>query len=224
MNDSGVQDNAVAALVDQFGRASLVVIFGVLASWVLIKRDGAGPLSDLPDLGVPVVDAARPAVAQSTESLLDRAELAFAAGRVVDPEYDNALAFYKALKDQDPGNAEAEAGIERVIGFLLSQGEGAIYRGDWAAARSYATTADGIAAGHTGAQSLKARAEQLGQGQHVDRARAGTVLRGATDDTSRQQRIGNVQGDSEARPAKRHCERRGSLRWPNGSSPTRSRR
>jgi len=154
-------ESGLAALGAHFGRASLIVLLGVLATWVLIKRDGGASLTELPDLGMPVSEMNAIHSGDQTESLLDRADIAFAAGRIIEPEYDNALAYYAALEKQDPGNADAAAGIDRVVGYLLSQGEGAIYRSDWDAARAYARVIEGIRPAHTGAQSIAARSDRL---------------------------------------------------------------
>jgi TonB family protein len=155
------EPSAFAVLADQFGRASLVVLVVVIAAWVFIKRSGEVDIASLPDLGVPTTTAVAAPTATQVDQLLERADSAFAAGRIIEPEFDNALAYYTAVESQDAGNARAAAGMERVIGYLVSQAEGAIYRNDWDGARVYARVITNARPDHAGAASILARADRL---------------------------------------------------------------
>ncbi len=66
----------------------------------------------------------------------------FQAGRLVDPEGDNATASYRAILALDPDNAEAQAGLERIAGALGRQASDQRRAGDLEAA--LATVAAGL--------------------------------------------------------------------------------
>jgi len=138
------------------------VLVVVVAAWVVVKRSGEADPGSLPDLGVPTAAAVATArTATQVDQLLERGDSAFAAGRIIEPEFDNALAYYTAVETQDAGNAQAAAGMERVIGYLVSQAEGAIYRNDWGGARVYARVITNVRPDHAGALSIVARADRL---------------------------------------------------------------
>ena len=139
--DAGTRTDSGQSLISSFAIASLVVIVGVLASWVAVKRAGdAGAeltadltLDDLPT----TVLANRGSVGAAT--LVERGDLAFAAGRVVEPRFDNALYFYRQALEQNAADGLALAGMERVLAWL--QGEL-----DVAIAGQQLDRADGLAA------------------------------------------------------------------------------
>jgi hypothetical protein len=101
------------------------VIAGVLATWVFIKQDASMTPDAMLDreaqIAAPVgsVERSRPA----SSSLLDQAEIAFAAGRIIEPEFDNALNYYRSLLETEPDNKDAAQGVDRVIAYLENQAE-----------------------------------------------------------------------------------------------------
>ncbi|HRQ64508.1 MAG TPA: SUMF1/EgtB/PvdO family nonheme iron enzyme [Xanthomonadaceae bacterium] len=62
----------------------------------------------------------------STADLLADADAAARAGRLFEPEGDNALSLYLQILERDPGNAEARAGIDRVVEQLIAQANSAL--------------------------------------------------------------------------------------------------
>jgi TonB family protein len=149
------------SLTSTFGVAALVVILGVMAAWITLRNLG-GEL----ELGLST-NVASPEhrnlvlTARTPESLLERAELAFAAGRIVEPEFDSALSFYKAALEQDPSNAEAVDGVGRIVSYLLSQAESALFQNDWDAARRLATVVLDLQRGNARAADVIARADRF---------------------------------------------------------------
>jgi len=154
-----------AQLSSSFAAASAVLITGVLIAWVALKLD-------VDPIDVPLHELAATSIGPSeiegatgsdldSQSLLDQAEMAFAAGRIVEPEFDNALSYYLAQLGSDPGNELALEGIDRVMGYLESETEGAIYRNDWDAARAYADTILKVRRSDDDAKRLKARIDRL---------------------------------------------------------------
>jgi formylglycine-generating enzyme required for sulfatase activity len=58
--------------------------------------------------------------------LLAEADAAASAGRLFEPEGENALSLYLQVLERDPGNAEARAGIDRVVDQLVAQANSAL--------------------------------------------------------------------------------------------------
>jgi len=157
--------SSASSLATNFGAASGVLIVGVLLTWVALKLD-VKPVEAPVAEAVPTVEAdsvATPAATATSagSSLIDQAEMAFAAGRVVEPEYDNALGYYLAALDGDPKNAAALAGLDRVVAFLSNQAEEAIFRSDWDSARAYAELILKVHKGDESARALRARVDRL---------------------------------------------------------------
>ncbi len=154
-------------IAGSFGAASAIVIAGVFAAWVFVKHD-ATVMPDAPfidsDAGTVVASAKieRGPVNQPTStSLLEQAEIAFAAGRIIEPEFDNALNYYRSLLEAEPGNKDATQGIDRVIAYLENQAEGAAFQNDWEAARAYAAVIVNVRPDDAHAQALRKRINRL---------------------------------------------------------------
>ncbi|MDZ7824783.1 MAG: hypothetical protein U5R48_00520 [Gammaproteobacteria bacterium] len=117
-------------LLGSFAFASLVVILGVVIAWVVVKRGGEELVAT--DLALDAMPAAvRDGQVTGVQTLLDQAELAFAAGRIVEPRYDNALYFYQAVLSEAPDDAAASAGVDRVAQWLSSEVTGALDAREW---------------------------------------------------------------------------------------------
>ncbi|MGI9323610.1 MAG: TonB family protein [Pseudomonadales bacterium] len=125
-------------LLESFGIASLVVLLGVGGSWIALKTGTPEASLELPPL--PKFAWAQSAVATSSADipLLEKAEAAFAAGRVSAPEGNNAFHFYRLAVEAEPDNAEALAGLERSMSYMLGNAESAVFRNDWATAEALA--------------------------------------------------------------------------------------
>jgi TonB family protein len=161
----GGPSTSASNTASSFGAASAIVIAGVLAAWVFVKRDSAlGPeaIVDREAIVAPA-EAQRTATAghSVTNSLLEQAEIAFAAGRIIEPEFDNALNYYRTLIETDPNNAEAAQGVERVVAYLENQAEGAIFQNDWDAARAYAVVILNVRPDDAKAHELRTQANRL---------------------------------------------------------------
>jgi TonB family protein len=154
--------NAGANLASSFGAASAVVIAGVLATWIFVKRDAVETTGAILEQETHV--SAQPVNAKpATGSLLEQAEIAFAAGRIIEPEFDNALNYYLSLLATEPDNADAIQGVDRVVTYLQNQAEGAIFQSDWDSARAYAAVILNVRPNDPRARDLRARADRLEQ-------------------------------------------------------------
>ena len=160
---------AGSSIASSFGAASAVVIAGVLAAWVFVKHDpGASPDAMLDrevQIATPAADGAierGPASSRpASNSLLEQAEIAFAAGRIIEPEFDNALNYYRSLLETEPDNKEAAQGVERVVAYLENQAEGAVFQNDWDAARAYAAVILNVRPDDAHARDLRTRINKL---------------------------------------------------------------
>ncbi len=180
------RDPTISNIASSFGTASLVVIIGVLAAWVLVKYDpGAAPdalrdreartaqategiiergVTESVSAGSATQDVTANATASNrpaSNSLLEQAEVAFAAGRIIEPEFDNALNYYRSLLETEPDNKDAAQGIERVVAYLENQAEGAVFQNDWDAARAYAAVILNVRPNDSHALDLRARINRL---------------------------------------------------------------
>ena len=163
------RDPAGSNIASSFGMASAVVIAGVLAAWVFVKQDASvtpdAMLEHEAQVMAPTgsIERGRPAA----NSLLERAEIAFAAGRIIEPEFDNALNYYRSLLETEPDNKDAAQGVDRVIAYLENQAEGAIFQNDWDAARAYVAVILNVRGDDAHAHDLRARANRLERTQQL---------------------------------------------------------
>ncbi len=70
------------------------------------------------------------------QALLERADAALAAGKLVAPEVDNALGYYRAVLAEEPVNIKALEGVEAVGRRLLTQAQEALERDDFSTAEA----------------------------------------------------------------------------------------
>jgi TonB family protein len=101
--------------------AGVLAALVVLAGWIMARKSSVPPVSATP----PATDASAASAASAApdvqfESLLARADAAFAAGTLVAPPQDNAADLYKQALHRNGSDPRAAAGIERVIDKLLS--------------------------------------------------------------------------------------------------------
>lgn len=122
------------------------------------------------------------------QEMLAQAERAFNAGRVIEGD-DNALDIYLRLLRINPGNAAANAGIDRAVAWAVQRGEAAVAAGRFdegarlsaIASRQRAgnaavkALAAKIAAGRELAQLLANAQQRLAQGQLTEPAGASAV-------------------------------------------------
>lgn len=165
------REPAGSSIASSFGMASAVVIAGVLAAWVFVKQDASVTPDVMLERETQVapstgnVERGRPA----SNSLLEQAEIAFAAGRIIEPEFDNALNYYRSLLETEPDNKDAMQGVDRVVAYLENQAEGAIFQNDWDAARAYVAVILNVRADDPQAHDLRTRANRL---EHIQQLTA----------------------------------------------------
>ena len=152
-------DEVTGGLLHSFGLASLMIVLGVTATWFVIKRDEV-PLSTGFSEQVILEVAVAPSVGENL-TLLEQADLAFAAGRIIEPEYDNSLSYYTSLLEKEPENTTALEGIDRVKSYVLTQADSAMYQNDWNAARAYAKVIQSFDPDNAHAQQINNQSNQL---------------------------------------------------------------
>jgi TonB family protein len=148
-------------LSGMFGVAALVVIVGVFGGWLTLRSSSSELELNLPAATTALDTRAIVVSSDGSESLIEMAELAFAAGRIVTPEFDSALGYYSAALEQNPNNEDALDGVDRVVGYLMSQAETAIFQNDWDQARDYANTVLRVQPRSERAQDIMARSNRF---------------------------------------------------------------
>ncbi|MEE4362218.1 MAG: energy transducer TonB [Pseudomonadales bacterium] len=158
------------SLLASFAYAALFVSVGVLASWGLVKRGGERVEVSFADDALPAPRMAAQAAPEGVPLLLEQAERAFASGRIVAPRFDNALYFYQAVLGRIPEQAQARAGLARVVEWLQADLDAAVIDRDWPRAEAAATTLAELRGGGTQAQLARVQAVR-GLWDEVERVR-----------------------------------------------------
>jgi TonB family protein len=181
-------------LVQSFGFAALLILIGVLSSWVYLKRAGevasltTAPIETL--LLQPLTPGQQKASAEPDEvaTWVQFGEEAYAAGRIIEPAADNALYYYSKALEQAPVHLEALAGMDRVVRHLVSGSESAIFQGDWQEARRFAEQLRTLRPEDTRALALLERINRLEQLENLmaraDRQVAASRLTEPRDDNA----------------------------------------
>jgi hypothetical protein len=73
------------------------------------------------------------------DALLAKAELAMSKNRLTVPSEDNAYTYYQRVLALDPENAQASAGIGRIVNRYRQLARQRLRRGDWRGARRFAS-------------------------------------------------------------------------------------
>lgn len=127
-----------AGLMRSFAFAPLVVITGVMLSWIYLKQGVERQLLVLPEIATIEIVLPTGSVDGMVDAWAQRGNGAYAAGRIVEPATDNALYYYQRALTQDSEHAASLAGIRRVVTYLLNTAEAAVFRNDWQVARNNA--------------------------------------------------------------------------------------
>lgn len=127
-------------------RVAAIVVLALAAvaagAWLYLRGESSVPVDAPATVDAPRV-AGEPATARRTaasvesrpatgfstepkEQLLDRARAAFHDRRYTDPEGDNALHYYRSVLAQDPQDAEAREGLDRIGAVLAGRLESAL--------------------------------------------------------------------------------------------------
>ncbi len=157
MNAFAWRDSSLS-IGQSFTVAAWVVILGVVGSWFMLKQGPGQVLSDLPEIPRFTLTT----VSDVTETTwIQRAEQAYAAGRITRPEGDSALFYYQKMLDRDAENLSALAGIERITSYLINAAESALLKEDWSAAADWAAQTLAIDANNLAARSVVTRVERF---------------------------------------------------------------
>jgi TonB family protein len=156
-----------ADLGNMFGVAALVVLLSVVTGWIGLKTGDRKIERDVSSTVVTLDNRELVITAGGSQSLIDMAEFAFAAGRIFSPEFDSALGYYQAALDQNRNDPEALAGIDRVVSYLMSQAESAIFQNDWNAARTLAGVIVGVQPDNMRAGDIVNRANRFQRVQQL---------------------------------------------------------
>ena len=103
----------------------------------------------------------RPTLGSDLDNPLRMAELAYEAGMLIEPEDYSAWTLFAAVLGQEPSNAIALAGLQKVADDLVQRGAVALEQGRYDDARSMIDRILGTLPEHHGALGLAARLEIL---------------------------------------------------------------
>ena len=181
--DSATMNPRVASrsLVESFGIASMVVLLGVGISWVALKNSTVQEVAELPPL--PKFAWAQSAIATGTADmpLIEKAEAAFAAGRIAAPQGNSAFDFYREAVAADATDEAALGGLDRTIVYMLGSAESAVFRNEWAAAESMARQILAANPNHDDARDLLTRTLRFQKVEQLTAQAAGYLTAGALD-------------------------------------------
>ncbi|MEJ2161258.1 MAG: TonB family protein [Chromatiales bacterium] len=122
--------------IDMLIIVAVVLLAGVAGTWFFVGGEDeelvSAPSLD-PAPGV-AQQAAEIAEAQDNQALLALARLAMAAGQLLQPEGSSALDYFERVLANEPGNAAALDGIERVLDAVALSSETALAAGNVSAA------------------------------------------------------------------------------------------
>lgn len=130
-----------------------LAIVAAIAIWWLMREPAGAPAAS----PVPATDARRAAPAApgapsdldpATQRALERANEALTAGELVMPPGESAADLYKLVLTKSPGNAQALAGLDAIVGHLLGDAEQAIVAEQLDEATRLVDTARGVRADH----------------------------------------------------------------------------
>lgn len=167
-------------MIDSFGVAAGCVLLGVLGTAALLRNSGLDAPLALPTLPELEVTAQRDASDASADPL-ERAEAAFAAGRVLEPEGDNALYFFQLALEREPANATARSGLRQTIGVALSSGETALFQNEFDRAQQVAERVLQVAPKAEDARELRQRAIRSREVEGLMSEASGHTLAGRID-------------------------------------------
>lgn len=162
-----------------FSIAAWVVILGVVGSWIYLKQGTGQVVADLPEIPTFTLTTVQDI---GEVSFIERAEQAYAAGRITRPEGDSALFYYQKMLERDPQNSAAQDGIKRVVGYLINSAESALLQEDWLTASEFAEQTIAVDAGNLAAKSVLSRVQRyqrikLLSDKAVDQIASGNLTR-----------------------------------------------
>ena len=118
-----------------------------------------------------------PIVVPATDDLLDRAEAAFSADRLLDPP-DDAYSLYLAVLDIDPDNPDALRGIERITESFIERARNAIRQERWTVAQILLDQAAMADEHHPSLPAANTQLRQLRDAERLQLDLSGADVRG----------------------------------------------
>lgn len=164
------------SLLSAFGSVSAMVLFGLAVSWFLMSDQRSVLKLSLPEPITLSKAAPTNLSAEVSQDWLARGDVAFASGQIVTPADENALDYYQLALRQAPDSAAAAEGIARVVSYLLSRAESAVFRNDWAAARADAELVLETVPSDGEARKLLTRVERLERVEQLTQLAATQLL------------------------------------------------
>lgn len=160
LTSADTQPDSQASLLHNFGVASLLVVAGVVISGFLLTSERSETNFSLPALPIAAWQTEASA-GSGSDSWIDLADQAFASGRITEPANDNALHYFHQAVLANPADQQAREGLDKVVTYVISDAETAVYESDWAQARRAAETILAVLPEHADASSVLERTEKF---------------------------------------------------------------
>ena len=100
--------------------------------------------------------------------LLEQAELALKKNQLTSPEDENAVAYYRAVLEQDPSNSAAKSGLEKVVRAYHKLSKAALVAGKEALALQHASKARGVLPGSATVATMQREIVSYGQSSRAN--------------------------------------------------------
>jgi TonB family protein len=177
MSESSLSRSSTQQQNDRLLWLAAGVLGAMGITWLVISQPWASDETPAPAVPTPSLVAAAPATGTPVASSSDNeaqpvlsinldnplrmAELAYEAGMLIEPEDYSAWTLFASVLRQEPDNAAARDGLQKVAADLVQRGSVALEQGRYDDASSMLDRIFGTLPDHAGALELAARLEEL---------------------------------------------------------------
>ena len=185
------------------GLAPLALAVAVACALVACKKDAAEDAAAAPQAVQKAATAPTPAsvvaasvAAMSPDELRAEASKAYGENRLYAPAGSNAMEYYLALRDKQPGDASASSALIDLLPMTVIATEQGIAREDWAEAKRLAAMVEKADASHPALARLK---DSIAKSEAAAVQRAETQRLTAEEETKRQADLARQREEDQRR-------------------------
>ena len=148
------------------GGLALVIALALALTWYFSGDSEDEVVVEEPVISEPLtptsVEPAR-TEAEVIQPLLQKAGVALQEGRLVTPEQDSALYYYSEILNTEPGNEEANQGLDRLTEIMLARAERSLQEDEFEDAIAFVQTARSIRPEHPGIDPVDTLVHDYGE-------------------------------------------------------------
>ena len=203
------------------GLAPLALALAVACALPACKKEAAEDAAAAPSATQQAAPAPTPAsvvaasvAAMGPDELRSEASKAYAENRLYAPAGNNAMEFYLALRDKQPGDASASSALTDLLPMTVIATEQGIAREDFAEAKRLAAMVEKADASHPALARLK---QSIAQSETASVQRAETQRLTAEEEAKRQADLAKQREEDQRRLQEQQRQRRRLGRKPAGS-------